>query len=136
MLTMSVLLQAAAAGASGGGSFTFYFSIGLFIVLIILFFGLFRKKKSLKSTEKTNGMAQPIIALIIGAMMFVGGYALKEAAKDQMKFGYTYRPPYANAEEESVAQMNNASEYIKIGGIIVAIAGGLWLVVAAIREKK
>ena len=134
MLTMSILLQVPA-GASGGSS-TFYFSIGFFVVLIILFFMLLRKKRSLKSTVKTNGMAQPIIVLIIGAMMFVGGYALKETAKDQMKFGYTYRPPYANEEEESVAKINNASEYIKIGGIMVAIAGGLWLVITAIREKK
>lgn len=53
-----------------------------------------------------------------------------------MQFGYTYRPPYANAQEARVANLYHNSEYVKIGGIIIAIGGALWLIVSAIQEKK
>lgn len=81
-------------------------------------------------------MKKAIYVLIVGAIMFISGYAMKENAKDSMTFHYTYRPPYANSEEARVATQLNTAEYLKIGGIIVAIAGGLWLIVFAIQEKK
>ena len=81
-------------------------------------------------------MKKAIIILIIGAAVFIGGYIMNENAKDQMQFGYTYRPPYANAQEARVANLYHNSEYVKIGGIIIAIGGALWLIVSAIQEKK
>ena len=81
-------------------------------------------------------MKKAVYVLILGAIMFLGGYMMKENAKDSVRFGYTYRPPYANSEERRVATQLNTSEYLKISGIIVAIAGGLWLIVLTIQEKK
>ena len=89
------------------------------------------------SRSKINKrMKKAIYVLIVGAVLFIGGYAMKENAKDSMKFGYTYRPPYANSEEARVATQYNTAGYLQIGGVIVAIAGGLWLIVLTIQEKK
>ena len=81
-------------------------------------------------------MKKAIYVLILGAALFIAGYAMKENAKGSMRFGYTYRPPYANSEEARVATLYNSSGYMQIAGVIVAIAGGLWLIVLTIREKK
>jgi len=94
------------------------------------------KKEVGKPNSAGGGMKQAIYILIIGAILFIGGYAMKENAKNSMKFGYTYRPPYANSEEKRVATLYNTSNYLQIGGVIIAIAGGLWLIVMAIQEKK
>ena len=62
---------------------------------------------------------------------------MKENAKDSMDFlEYTYRPPYANYEEKRVATQYRTAGYLQIGGVIVAISGGLWLIVLTIKEKK
>ena len=82
-------------------------------------------------------MKKAIYILILGAIMFIGGYAMKENAKDSMKlFTYTYRPPYANSEEARVATQYKTAGYLQIAGVIVAIAGGLWLIVLTIQEKR
>jgi hypothetical protein len=81
-------------------------------------------------------MKKAIYVLITGAILFIGGYVMKESAKGSMISKYTYRPPYANAQERSVATLYNTGGYVSTGGIVVAIAGGLWLIVLAIQQKK
>ena len=81
-------------------------------------------------------MKNAIYVLIIGGIMVLSGYAMREGAKSSMKFGYTYQPPYANAEEERVATLYNVGGYMQFGSVLVLLAGGLMLVVAAIEKSK
>ena len=73
-------------------------------------------------------MKTAIIVLIIGACLFVGGYVIKENGE-----GLYNHPGTAYSLIEGRIK---TGEYLKTGGIIVAIAGGLWLIVSAIQEKK
>jgi len=76
-----------------------------------------------------------IIVLIIAALIIIGGFVLGDIAKGQMQFGYTYRPPYANGHEASVGNMLMVSRFSMPVGIIIGIAGSLWLIVSAVQKK-
>jgi hypothetical protein len=77
-----------------------------------------------------------IVVLVIAAIIILGGYILGEAAKGQMSFRYSYRPPYANAEEARIGHMWAVSRYSLPIGLVVGTGGALWLVVSTIQGNK
>jgi len=77
-----------------------------------------------------------IIVLVVAAFIIIGGLILGEYAKSQMSFGYTYRPPYSNAKEAEIGNMLMVSRFSMPVGIVVGVAGGLWLIVSVMQNKK
>jgi hypothetical protein len=80
-------------------------------------------------------MKKAVYVLLVGAVLFIGGYIMKESALNTKRIAgdaMTSRPGWKQDNEDQIRE----SEYLKTAGIIVVIGGGLWLIVLAIQAKK
>ncbi len=75
-------------------------------------------------------MKKSIVVIIIGLALFVGGYFLHE---NTIKHAGS---AYSGNELNHVYSLLNYAGYMKTAGIIIGIAGCLWLIVIAIQQNR
>lgn len=79
-------------------------------------------------------MKYSIVTLIIAAILYIGSIVLEKQSKSLHSDAYWGRAPQEAFQTSRT--MGEISEYMNKGSIVVAIAGGLWLIVSVIKEKK
>jgi len=137
-----IILQAAPL-ASGG--FSGLLLIGVFIVIILVLIVLLLRKNENAHTkpnasETKHNTSQiwmsilPIMTIIIGVAMYFGSISLEKQGHQLHSDTFWGKVPVENFHTaDSMVEM---AGYFNKAGIVIGIAGALWLVVAAIGSKK
>ena len=140
---MKILIILQAAAPSSGGSPNYLF-IGAIIIILVLIVMLFLKnknsqaKQNISQTKQNNSQTKisilPIIAIIIGIVMYFGSITLEKQGRQLHEDTYWGKVSEENFHKaDSMVEM---SGYLNKGGIVLGIVGALWLVVAAINSNK
>ena len=79
-------------------------------------------------------MKYSIATLIIAALFYFGSIVLEKKSLSLHEDAYWGRAPQSAFKTSDT--MRETSEYMNKGSIVVAIAGGLWLIVTVIQQKK
>lgn len=81
-------------------------------------------------------MKKSIIVLVVGVVLYLSGFVLLNIAETQRDNSPWYYGWQVKESRENFNTSKTISELLKVSGIIVAIGGGLWLIVLTIKEKK
>jgi len=140
MITL-IILQAAQPSSGGTPS---YLLIGAFFVILVLIILLFSKNKNSQTKQNippaNENKPQPkisvlaIITIIVGVTMYFGSISLEKQGRQLHEDTYWGKAPVESFH--TADSMVETSGYLNKGGIVLGIAGALWLVLAAITNKR
>jgi multisubunit Na+/H+ antiporter MnhB subunit len=111
---------------AGGG---FLGTIILFVLIFVIFFVIIRLKQKAVLSKLWNARNWSIAVLVTGFVIWIVGYMLGAQGESKIRSWNFQR------EAEGI-EMIQTSGHIKTAGIIVAIAGGLWLVIPLLQARQ